>query len=196
MKIIERLKDLEREYAYDKTVRKNGTVLLGPGKVPRCRHMLFRGLEDEYIEEYLVSEYKNPFPEQYKEFLRIYNGAILFWGRLKTSTGISLACSMITVLGLPRTQPFGRPDDMEEPFDVRIEDLGRHKSLTKYLKFGTYWRKDSDKRNFDLLINTENGRVISCVRRDCVVCEEWNSIDECLCSLFDRCVDLPTEYEI
>ena len=133
-----RLESLKTEFSGDCITRKNGTLLLCPGKIPKCRHMLFAGLSDKLIKEFLADGYKNKFPEEYRQFLRYTNGANLYTVKVNTSNGLSFAHNLFTLYGLPRTQPFGRPNDMEEPYDIRVEDLGRHKETPQtWLKFGS-----------------------------------------------------------
>ena len=140
-KILEALKE---QYKDDMTIRKNGTILLMPGAVPRARHMLFKPLDDKLINEFLVSQYAHKFPQTYIEFLRYSNGAnlctIKLWHTIKKKR-IPTAGGLFTIFGLPRTQPYGRLPEMEEPFDMRIEDLGRHDDIpSDWLKCGTYTR--------------------------------------------------------
>ena len=70
MEFINILNNLKNQYADDCIVRKNETLLLGPGTMPKSRHMLFKPLNDEYIYEFLISQYNNPFPKEYIEFLK------------------------------------------------------------------------------------------------------------------------------
>ena len=179
------IQQMKEAYAKNYTERRNGTLLLGPDKIPNFRHMLFKPLKEEYIEKYLVEEYKNNFPEQYKDFLKTSNGANLY--RVKISEdGFSFAHSMLVIFGLPLTPPFGRPADQEEPFDVRVEDLARHNAVSeKWLKCGTYIRDYNFDVQYDIFIDTENNRAYSCERNNCQVVDSWESFDQCLCEIFE-----------
>lgn len=187
MKFVEMLNNLMKDYSEHCLVRKNGTVLLEPGKIPKCRHMLFPPLSEGHIKEFLLDEYKLVFPEGYLEFLRSYNGANLHWERIAMN-GFEFAHSMLVLYGLPRTQPFGRPFDMEEPFDIRIEDFdNRHKNIpSNYLKCGSYCRKNEEKENVDIFIDTKTGLVKSFIRNTDTLVGEWDNIDVCLCQLFEE----------
>lgn len=195
--IIRRLEALKSEYADNNTVRENGTLLLGPGTIPRSRHMLFVGLEDELINDYLVAEYKLPFPEAYKDFLRYSNGANLFTVKINfISSGNSFASNLFTIYGLPRTDPFSRPDCMEEPYDLRVEDLGRHKKLPKtWLKCGAYYKDCNLDVRTDIFIDTESCKVYSCNKNECEIIDSWDNLDECLCAIFDSFKDCRNEYD-
>lgn len=176
-------------------VRKNGTLLLSPGKIPKSKHMLFNSLEDEYIEEFLVSEYSNEFPKEYINFLKYSNGANLFNVKIKNQK-FEYAYAMFIIFGLPLTSPFERSLDMEEPFDVRVEDLARHEKISdKWLKCGTYI-KDCDFRfNNDIFIDTETHRVFSCRKNDFEIVDSWNSLDECFCNIYNSLIECGVEYK-
>ena len=125
-------------------IRDNGTILLFPGTIPNYRHMLFKPLDDKLIEEFLISQYVHKFPQSYIEFLKYSNGANLctakMWHNIQKRR-IPTACGLFTIYGLPRTQPYGRAPEMEEPFDMRIEDVGRHDDIpSEWLKCGSYYR--------------------------------------------------------
>lgn len=196
--IIRRLEGLKSEYAGNSTTRENGTILLAPGAIPRSRHMLFVGLEEALIDDYLVSEYKLPFPEAYKELLRRFNGANLFTVKINNKKiRRSFAYNLFTIYGLPRTDPFSRPEFLEEPYDLRIEDLARHKKLPKtWLKCGSYCKDCNISVITDIFIDTESKKAFACVKNDCEITESWDSLDECLCSIFDSFADCRDEYEM
>lgn len=190
MKILELMDNLQSEYTEDVIVRKNNTLLLGPGKIPKARHIIFPGLSPDIIDRYLITDYKHNFPMQYREFLRHYNGANLFMFKVITKARgkkLEFASKNLVVFGLPRTQPFGRPIDMEEPYDVRIEDLGRHPNVPDtWLKCGSYKKTFEFGDPADIFIDTTTEQVFSCMRNDDQVIECWESLDDCLCDLFDR----------
>jgi len=195
MRFFSILDELKQFYDNDIIVRKNGTMLLHPGKIPNSRHMLYKPLNDEYIEDYLVSQYANTFPKEYIKFLKYSNGADLCSVKLNTQ-GVSFACPMFTILGLPLTPPFNRPSDMEEPFDMRVEDLARHDDIPNtWLKCGTYLYDTDFNTDYDIFIDTENGRVYSCIRRQKEIVEQWDTLDECFCSIWDSLKNCKEEYD-
>lgn len=184
MKFIEILETTKNNYLDNCIVRKNNTLLLGLGKIPKCQHMLFAPLSREIINDFLVSDYKGVFPTEYIDFLMYSNGANLC-NRCVKVKGFSLAHSMFVLYGLPLTQPFGRPHDMEEPFDIRIEDLSRHSNIPDtWLKCGTYVLPNSYD-DIDIFIDTETKVVNSCVKNTDSIINSWNDIDTCFCDLFN-----------
>ena len=186
MRICKLLDTLQSEYQQNTTFRKNGTLLLSPGRIPKAKHLLFPGLPSETIDEFLVSEYKYPFPKQYRELLHHYNGANLFMFRIQKGK-LEFASTNLIIFGLPRTKPFGRPADMEEPYDVRIEDLGRHKDIPDtWLKCGCYKSAFVFGDPADLFIDTQTEQVFACMRNDSKVLEQWETLDACLSNIFER----------
>lgn len=195
MKFVGVLDELVKSSGKDVLKRKNGTLLIYPGEIPKSRHMLFRGLSKSMLKEGLIDNYVHPFPEQYKELLLHYNGANLCTVKVNSSKGVTFAMSLLTIYGLPATPPFGRAWDMEEPFDVRIEDLSRHKNVSMlWLKFASYEEPPTFKW-VDCFVDTESGKVYACPKDECDIVGEWDSIDECLCSLFEKMSVQPLEHE-
>ena len=199
MKFINILDELKEKFAENTLIRKNGTILLGPGIVPRAEHMLFKPLDDKLIDEFLVSQYVNKFPEEYIKLLKYTNGANLctvkIWHTIKKKR-IPTASGFFIIYGLPRTQPFGRPDDMEEPYDVRIEDLKRHDDNPKtWLHCAEYIRDYDLHKNYDVFIDTVSDRVYSCLRNTNDIVESWDNLDDCLCHIYHSLDDREAEYE-
>lgn len=191
---IRRLEDLKMQYKDNCIVRENGTILLGPEKIPNCRHMLFKPLEYELIDEFLIKAYKNHLPDEYVGLLQYSNGAELYNVRLKTKK-YSFAGGILTIYGLPRTQPYGRDSDMEEPFDVRIEDLRRNDNIPNlWLKCGTYTKNYDFRNRCAIFIDTASNKVYGCVEASGEMVDSWQSLDECLCSIMDSAFDVKPEY--
>ena len=194
---------LKEEHKNNSVVRENGTILLSPGQIPRAEHMLFKPLTDELIDEFLISQYKYSFPREYISFLKYSNGANLCMVRLlhfikkkRKVECIPAASGLFTIYGLPRTQPFGRPTDQEEPFDLRIEDLARHDDIPEYwLKCGSYTRNYDFHKTYDIFIDTQVGNVYSCIKNDNKIVENWKNLDECFCAIYNSFNDRKEEYE-
>lgn len=186
MRIFTLIDDLKRRYENNNLTRKNGTILLGLGTIPNAEHMLYKGLPYETINDFLISEYNHKFPDQYAEFLQYSNGADLFIKKLSKGK-IHFASVHLSVYGLPRTQPFGRPADMEEPFDVRIEDLARHPRIpSNWLKCGRYKTEIGFGNEAYFYIDTKTEQVYACRKDDYKIIESWANLDECLCDVFLR----------
>lgn len=199
MKFFKILDELKEEYKNNFKIRDNGTLLLAPGSVPRACHMLFKPLNNELIEEFLISQCVHRFPEQYIEFLKYSNGANLcnvkVWHTIKKKK-IAAAGGLFVIYGLPRTQPYGRPQDMEEPYDVRIEDLARHDEISKmWLKCGNYIHNYDFHKRIDIFIDTETEKVFGCVKNQKCIVDSWNTLDECFCSIYNSLRNRKEEYE-
>ena len=184
MKFVSILENLKKQHENDVKIQKNGTMLLHPGKMPRSHHTLFAPLEEELIEEYLVEPYAYEFPKEYIEFLKYSNGAKLCTVELQSGKN-SFAHSMLVLYGLPKTPPFKRPMDMEEPFDLRDEDLARHPNIPQtWLKCGSFVKEDNFYVTFNIFIDTTTGKIYACEKDEEEILEQWESLDECLCTLF------------
>lgn len=185
---------LKEEHTNNRILRANGTLLLNPGKIPKAQHILYKPLTTELIDEYLTKSYKNTLPIQYKQFLQYSNGIDLFMFRILVGK-FAFAGSNLIIYGLPRTKPFGRPADMEEPFDIRVEDLRRHNDLPNtWLRVGTYRLKYESGGEADLYIDCDSQRVFATKRDKCHIEEQWDSFDSCLCDLFHRAQNSHSEY--
>lgn len=193
MEFLNLLNELRDAYSDDCIVRKNGTLLLHPGQIPNCRHMLFQPLPQEMIEEQLIAKYKNVFPAEYISFLQYANGANLFTVRVKMEN-FSLAQCMFVLYGLPLNPPYSRPDG-EEPYDVRIEDLARHKNIPQsWMKCGRYIQSADFNAPIDIFINTADAKVYACEKNKQEILAQWNNLDECFCDIFASLRDVNEEY--
>ncbi len=200
MEFFKFITETKNEYASNCVIRENKTILLVPGKIPKCKYMFFEALTQSLIDDFLVEHFSDiTLPEDYVELLKTTNGANLF--SVKMNSGkFSFANSMLIILGLPRTQPFGRPLDMEEPFDVRVENLARHKNIPIHWLKCAIWTqlKDVEKgdNQTDIFIDTISNKVYACKKNHEEILEEWASLDECLCYIVNSFKDLKDEYEL
>lgn len=187
MKFFELLETLKTEYKDNCVVRKNGTLVLGPGKMPRALHMLFAPLSEDDIDEFLVQPCCYEFPKEYIEFLKYSNGAVLHTAEYKLKNGLSFAHSMFTIYGLPKTPPYERPENMEEPFDLRVEDNRRHpKTSQHWIKCGAYIRESEITTVIYIFIDTKTKEVYGCTEKKATPIEHWSNLDECFCDIFSR----------
>lgn len=196
MLIFSKIDALKEEYKSDCRVRKNGTILLGSDKTLPLysRHTLFKPLTQNLIDTFLVSDYRFEVPDQYISFLKYSNGMSLFTTKRKIA-GFRIARPTFTVYGIPRTQPYGRDPEMEEPLDIRIEDFGRHDGIAEnWLKCGSYTKDSNFNVTYDIFIDTASNRVYSCIRNDNRIICDWNDFDSCLCNLFDDLKNTKVEY--
>ena len=196
MLIFSKIDELKKMYRDDCRIRKNGTILLGSDKdLPLySRHTLFKPLTQDLIDEYLINNYKYHIPDQYTSFLKYSNGMSLFSTK-RNVAGFKIASYIFTIFGISLTPPYARLQDMEEPFDIRIEDLGRHDDIAEnWLKCGSYKNGSNLYVTYDIFIDTATNYVYSCIKNDNKIVREWNSFDLCLCDLFDDLKSTKTEY--
>lgn len=178
MQILEKLNSLQNEK--DVKVQKNGTKLIG---MP-VRHYLFTPMALE-VQKELTASYRGDFPA---ELLRIYettNGFTLFLTTRKIA-GHSIPFSQLNVYGVPNSR---NAVDALEPYHIRIEDLGRpNKTPKTWLKFGSYSPVNADHTEWRLFVDTQDNRVyaVDAEAKKCAIEYQWESIDACLCELFDR----------
>ena len=200
MEFLKFVTDVKKEYASDSIIRENKTILLAPGKLPKCKYMFFEALSQDLIDDFLVSHFSGiTLPEDYIEVLKTTNGANLF--SVKINSGkVSFANSMLVILGLPRTQPFGRPLDMEEPFDIRVENLARHKNIPIHWLKCAIWTQIEDvekgDNQTDIFIDTITKKVFACRKNQEEILKEWSNLDESLCYIIDSFKELKDEYEL
>lgn len=186
MEFIAKCEALRLKYADNCLVRQNGTVLLGPGSIPRAKHYFYAGASWSHIQKMLIDCYIHPVPKEYIEFLQYSNGVDLFSIRINTTDGLSYALSLLDIWELPWNPPGCRKPDEEEPADIAIEDLARHHQTPKqWLKVGRYY-DDVQQGPLELFVDTDTEAVYSCRKNQYPVYEQWNSLDQCLCALFDR----------
>ncbi len=199
MKIIEFIEKIKNEYIDDCIIRKNGTLLLQPQNTPKCKHMIFKQLQDEHLDEYIAPYFHEIiFPNDYSSFLKKYNGANLFSIKI-TSGKFSIAHPMLVLLGLPMTKPFNRPLDMEEPFDIRIENLARHNSIPKdWIKCAIWTEIDNIGKGkpTDIFVESSTNKVYACTKNDQKIIYEWENLDQCFCHIIKSLETLKNEYII
>ena len=199
MRFIEILEELKEINKNNTCIRNNGTLLLCPNTIPKSSHMLYAPLSDKVLDEYLISQYKFTFPQEYIEFLKYSNGADLcivkMWRNIKNKR-IPTASVLFSIFGLPQKPPFARPQDEEEPFDLRIEDLARSTKIPKHwLKCGCYKRNYDFHNLYDIFIDTNTSKVYSCIKNDDNIIDSWGSLDECFCDIYASFLNRNEEYE-
>ena len=193
MRFVEKCKKLIDRHQNDRLKQKNGTLLLCHEKIPMARHYFFEGLQEHYIKEYLTDEYKWQIPKQYLELLRFSNGVDLFNVRVFIGE-TSIAESFLTVFGIPLKSPYTNFLEEIEPFNMWVENLGRHPRIPDWwLKVGVYYEKIDEVRR-DIWIDTKTEKVYACRKLEKKVVAEWENLDQCLCDIFDENKDEMQEY--
>ncbi len=197
MKFIKKCNELIMWYGDDYIKRKNGTLLLKPGKIPRAQHIVYAPLSMELIEEHLINAYKNKMPEEYVNLLSHFNGMTLYMVKVNYNKKFTFASSRLNIFGLPLTPTSLREEYGEEPIDVRMMDIERHTDIPQsWLRVGSYEKYVEEDIPYDLFIDTNNDRVFCCKHRTAKVEQEWESLDECLCEIFDYLSSTEWEFDI
>jgi hypothetical protein len=163
--------------------------------------MIYPPLPKKTLEKHLVQAYKNEFPEEFLELLEYVNGFNLFFTRVNYGEDF-FAYNLFTIFGLPMTAPFARKPNMEEPHDITIEDLRRHKKTPKaWLKCGQYVNNFNFSEICDIFIDTKSNIVYSCEAfknkkdtKDLKIINEWSTLDDCLCEIFNSNLECKEEY--
>ncbi|MBR3975039.1 MAG: hypothetical protein IKJ88_04160 [Clostridia bacterium] len=149
---------------------------------PLAEHIIFNPMPADVMQN-MVNNYKRTFPEQLLTIYRAMNGANLFWSTCLIRD-IKIPMSYFSIYAIPLT--YDRRHI--EPFNISIEDLNRPKNTPdSWLKFGSFYKPKNFSDRFDLFVDTDNGCVFS-VDHDAEKCdtiESWNTVDECLCYIFD-----------
>lgn len=191
---ISRIEKLKEQYKDECIIRKNGTLLLGPDKIPKCQHMLFRPLQYKSIDKFIIQKYKHHMPKEYVDFLQYSNGANLFYLRLN-SKKFTFASLILSVFGLPRNAPFTRPLDEEEPYDIRIESLSFSENLPQtWLKCARYIKDYNFYEPCEVFIDTLTDKVYGCKKESDIIVDSWSTLDECFSSIMDSAKDMKPEY--
>ncbi len=185
MRFVEKINALKASYSSDRCGTRDQAELLGKftKTPPLAAHMIFRPMPSD-VQKHLIASYKRTVPAELLKLYDVMNGANLFWGRKTVGTrGMSIPIKYLSIFGVPLTT-----DRMHiEPFNISIEDLNRPDGTPNaWLKFGNYSMPND--KTYDLFADTDTGRVYSVENRiaRCVVSESWESIDEALCTVYDR----------
>ena len=191
MRFVEKLTELQRSNSVK--VQANGTKLVGiPEQTPPlANHYIYAPMFSN-LRKHLIESYQRTIPGQLLEIYEAANGCNLFWrcmeiGRKK----FKIPVAQLSVFGVPGGT---NTVDTIEPYNISVEDLNRPANTpVTWLKIGSY-RDFSDTQpvEYDLFTDVETGKVYSVIRNFSVCRTEhmWDSIDECLCTLFDTILSL------
>ncbi len=155
-----------------------------PDNCFRARHIVFKPMSKGLI-DHLIESYKGTIPESLLMLYRTMNGALLFRTmRYIEAANLYIPVCNFSVYGIP----LGEPKGAIEPFNISIEDLNRPYGIPDHwLKFGSYYMPDSFSCKCDLYIDTYTFTVhgIDHDSCECIDLYQWQSLDECLCDIFD-----------
>lgn len=186
MRFLEKLKELQISYPVKLQV--NGTKLVGiPEQIPPLAHHYIYAPMSLSLKQLLLDSYKRTIPDELLKIYEMANGCNLFWRCVEFGGGkFKIPMAQLSVYGVP-----GGPNtaDTMEPYNISVEDLDRPAETPEnWLKIGCY--RDfcqSKPEEYDLFADVDNGTVHSVVRKieKCRIEQTWESIDNCLCNLFD-----------
>ena len=162
-------------------VSKNGTINLGkdPDKPLFSCFSFYPPKDSEELVAYIKENYKYHFPEELLKFYSFSNGVKMFTAKIAFPEVTYLAHSCLDVFGFSDRSPEGCP------FDIRIEDLGRGKTIPKqWLKCGSYSEPPFFDIDYDIYIDLD-GRVYLTKKRESEIIWKYDSFESCFCSLFD-----------
>lgn len=156
-----------------------------PDTPPLARHIVFDPMRAK-VKRALISDYKLSFPQALLDIYSSMNGANLFWSvRFIGKDRIRVPFHYLSIYGIPTN------NDRKhiEPYNISVEDLNRPKGTPDtWLKFGSYTLPEDIYRRWDLFVDTQTNFVYAAENgsADCCIAEKWDSIDACLCCLFER----------
>lgn len=153
------------------------------------RHKIYAPMPEDAL-QYLKNSYLQEFPKPLEEFYRTANGCALCAGILLIGK-YPTPWSRLTVYGFPIGEP---QKERDEPYSIQVEDLSRPRNCPKcWLKFGSYsdLKFGKSQGEYDLFVDVITGTIYGVTMRlkkmDLKHPEFcWNSMDECLCSLYEK----------
>lgn len=152
---------------------------------PLAKHIVFPPMPSDVMQS-MVGSYKQPFPEELLLLYHTMNGADLFWTvRFVGKKGIRIPLSCLSIYGIP----LSHDRKNIEPFNISIEDLNRPEGTpVTWLKFGAFCYPENLGNRVDLFVDTEFLKVYAVNHNniECSISETWDSIDQCLCSIYDE----------
>lgn len=158
---------------------------------PLAKHVIFAPMPPEVMQS-MIDSYKLSFPKELLTIYKVMNGADFFWTvHIIGEKKMRIPVNFLSIYGIPLT--YDRKHI--EPFNISIEDLDRPKGTpTNWLKFGSFHMPEESHRTeghikgSDLFVDVDNGEVFATEKRATESCimANWSSIDECLCSIFER----------
>ena len=165
LNFLEILADLKSSYGEHLTYTDNGVCLLGPCQPPKIAdHFIFAPMPDE-LGQCLVQSYRYKVPDDLLTLYTAANGMELFRTMCSIPGGFKLPTSKLSIFGVP---PLGTPE--------------------KWLKFGNRCTMDGEIviQEYDLYVDTDSGMAYQSERSSArlQIVAEWQSVDECLCSVF------------
>ena len=186
MRFLDKLTELQSSNPVK--VQANGTKLVGipEQNPPLANHYIFAPMSSG-LKQHLLASYKRTIPEQLLKIYDAANGCNLFWRCMEFGgSKFWIPMAQLSVYGVPAGP--NRVDSIE-PCNISAEDLDRPGDTPdNWLKFGCY--RDfgqTPMEEYDLFADVDSGKVHSVLRKaeKCQAKQTWNTIDQCLCELFE-----------
>lgn len=185
MKFLRILDCLRSDYSDNCKIQDNA-VLYGVNNQPPplAKHIVFNPMPPIAIDD-IVSNYKLDFPTELLKFYSKTNGADFFWTLCSLEKSkIQIPFCLFSIYGIPLTHDRKHI----EPYNIVIEDLNRPNGVPEcWLKFGSYYMPDNLSIRHDLFVDTIQNTVfaVNHEQAECCIMKTWDSIDICLCSIFE-----------
>lgn len=188
MKFLEKVQSLRDSYDIHDCEIQETVALYGINHSPNPYkdHVIFSPMSEGQI-QFLLDSYAGTIPQDLLTIYRAMNGAHMFstpWSLNVKGETIYLSTSHLSLYGIPLTNT----RDRYEPYNISLEDAASPEGTPmNWLKFGSYHKLESSANFNDLFVDTDTGKVYAQEHDDlqCTVIKSWESIDECLCDLFD-----------
>lgn len=186
MNFLKKISELCCSYNNGECITQDNVFLYGVRDFspPLAKHIVFSPMPKDVMQN-LVNNYNRMFPTELLTIYNTMNGAELFCTvRFVGKKNTPICRSRLSIYGVPLTYERNRI----EPFNISVEDLNRPKDAPdSWLKFGSYYRPENVLNRLDLFVDTDLLKVYAVEHEDvkCHVAESWDSIDSCLCCVFD-----------
>ena len=186
MTFPDKIHALIQSYDSDACEVHRNVVLYGVNKTPPpiADHFIFTPMSESLIQE-LKESYEGEIPQTLIDIYRVMNGAQLFsTTRYSEAVKRYLPYFQLSIHGVQ----IRYPENMYVQYDISVEDSESPDGTPmSWLMFAGYYKPGDSHVMYDFFVDTNTGKVYSQVHHDlqCKTVESWDSIDECLCSIFD-----------
>ncbi len=186
MRFLTFLSQLINQYGDSYAYTENKVLLLNPQEPPQIADHFIYSPMPEPVMQHLIQSYRRPFPDNLLELYAFTNGLDLFRTLRSITEEISLPASRLSVYGVP----IFTDRKHLEPLNISLEDLNRFPDTpNNWLKFGCFRdiRHGKQINEYDLYVDTDKYNAYQVERLGMVlsIAGVWNSIDDCLCNLFE-----------
>ena len=208
MKFFEILDGIKEANKDDTIVKSNGAMLLDNNGRLFPRHKLFRPLND-FTMRLCFAFYNQKVPESYLKLLKYTNGAelctVTVWFTIQRKNKTERSANGLgglSILGLPlkiqtpQTSSEQPKERIEEPSNALSENMfRRHEDLPeRWFKVAYYTPIDTDLM-LSVYVDPDDDKTYAFDDFATEPYRTWDSLDECLCSIYEELKDGPAEKE-